>query len=457
MGMEEKFDKTKFIVNFESIFTNKKMNSAFYKFLESEHSNETLDFLTDVRNFEETKDLTQQIEQAKLIISTYLMKDSKKELNISGELREKTLAAYEPQSNTTDKWVLEIKPEKLFDECFHVMASVLRHDPFKRFIRTDECEKIMQIYQKHNSVITPVITNMFSYQMPDFQNPYIDDKDFDFFKALMEDNYNWKLYGSKVLEQMNTFITNTKYIDDEKISKTITVAKCETILNCSLDAALLGYFSNEMVKKDPNCARFQTMDFIEHEELVKIYKEQKRTDQISKYKRDLLISILDFALPFPLGPRHANRSDSCHYDPKTKTFIRVGKNFLREGDGNFCEQILVDMCKKRNSEPKPMKGYRFFLFSGTIYQQIDENKVLYKDIGFLDFGGWGSSKLMSHAILKDRKNKFKDSIISSIKEFPENAKISDYKDQYTKKVDGKVVDGFGMLLSNIDFSGEKIE
>jgi hypothetical protein len=264
------------------------------------------------------------------------------------------------------------------------------------------------------------------------------------------------MIGSKASEQMNAFTTNTKFISDSKISKTITVTKCETILNCTLDQALLSFFSNEMLMiSEPNCARFRTLDYIPHEDLVKLYKEQNKSEEISKYKRDLCFSALDFVLPFPFHPRYSSRSDSCIYDPKTKSFMLVGKNFLEEGEGEFCTPIQVEMCKKRNTEPKKTKAYRFFMFSGTMYQQIDEKRVLFKDIAMVDFGGWGSSKLMSTLIIKDRCDKFKDSIVQMIKLIPEEKKIADYREQLTRKVDGKVVDGFGTLLANHDFE-EKV-
>jgi hypothetical protein len=195
--MENKFDKTKFVVCFDSVLTNKKMGNAFYKFLLSEHNSESYDFLMDVQNLETLKEDKQQIEKAKLIFSTYININSEKELNISGEIREKTIHSFREQHSNSNKWILEKSPKELFYECFHIISNVLRHDPFKRFIRTDECEKIMKIYQNHNSVISPVIAINFMYQMSDFKHPYIEDKDFDFFKALMEDGYNWEVKKNK--------------------------------------------------------------------------------------------------------------------------------------------------------------------------------------------------------------------------------------------------------------------
>jgi hypothetical protein len=254
---------------------------------------------------------------------------------------------------------------------------------------------------------------------------------------------------------MNAFLSKTKYIEDPNISKTITLTKCETILNCTMDQALLGYFSNEMLlNSEPNCARFKTKNYIEYMDLVNIFKENKNSSQITKYKRDLCFSELDFVLPFPFNPRSSNRSDSCHYDPKTKSFFLVGKNYLKEGEGEFCQPITANVCKKRNTEPKSMKAYRFFMFSGMLYQQIDEKKILCKDIAMIDFGGWASSKPMIKFIIQDRKEKYKENILKMIKLIPEDKKISDYREHLTRKVDGKVVDGFGTLLANHDFELE---
>jgi hypothetical protein len=102
-------------------------------------------------------------------------------------------AMTEKQTKVSDKWILEEKPNELLQECFYVISSILRHDPFKRFIRTEECEKIMKQFQNDSSVISPAIIKNLDYQISDFKNPYIDDKDIDFFKNLMEDGYNWKV------------------------------------------------------------------------------------------------------------------------------------------------------------------------------------------------------------------------------------------------------------------------
>jgi hypothetical protein len=263
-----------------------------------------------------------------------------------------------------------------------------------------------------------------------------------------------------VSEQMNAFISDTKYIEDDNISKYITVTKCETILNCTMDQALLSYFSNDMLlHAEPYCAKFQTTSYIAHDDLVKVYKEKNNLDQISKYKRDLCVTSMDICLPFPFHPRTTNRSDSTHYDAKTKTFYMIGKNYLKEEEEEFCTPLNAKVCKKRNTEPTLTKAYRFFLFSGRMYQQIDEKKILFKDLDMLDFGGWASSKFISKRLIEDRKNKFKDSIVKMTKLIPDDKKISDYVETLTRKVDGIIVDGFGTLLSNqfsMDESKEEI-
>eukprot|EP01080_Neovahlkampfia_damariscottae_P005851 gene5851-9674_t len=426
------------------------MGLAFRTYLETEHSSESFDFLTSVKSLETMKDEKQLVKQCLEIIQTFIVVDCKHELNISSELREKTLKNFEKQKEINDKWVLDMSPVEVFSECFRVIAGVLRHDSFKRFVRTEECEKIMIQFKHDSSVISPAITNLFSYKNDYFTHPHIDDKDFDFFKLLLEDNYNWKLVGSKVKEQVNAFISDTNYLPEAKISTTVNVVKFETVLNCTFDQALLSYFSNEMMmKSDPNCGRIRNMDYFEYDDLVKLYKEQNKEDEIKQYKRDLSICALDFALPYPFDPRFANRADSAHYDPETKTFLRVGKNYYE--DGQFGKPITVEMVKKRGTKPKVMKAYTFFMFSATMYQKIDEKKVLYKNIVLMDFGGWGSSKMMISKIIKSRKEKFKGTIIKMAQEFPDDIKIADHAEKLCRKEDGKVTDGFGKLLGNTEF------
>jgi hypothetical protein len=152
--METKFDKTKYVVIFESVLTNKKMGAAFYKFLQSELNSEGYDFMVEIKNLETLKDEKQQILKSKQIFETFLTSNSSKEINISGELRDKTLSNFEKQTSVSDKWILEQTPAELFQECFQVISNVLRHDPFKRFIRTEECEKIMKAYQSCKMILT---------------------------------------------------------------------------------------------------------------------------------------------------------------------------------------------------------------------------------------------------------------------------------------------------------------
>eukprot|EP01080_Neovahlkampfia_damariscottae_P011272 gene11272-4085_t len=430
------------------------MSSAFKKFLVTEHSSESIDFLTAVKNLETVKEEKQKVKKCSEIMETFIFLGGKQELNISGELRGKALKNYEAQKDEGDKWVLEITPEQLFSECFKVVSGVLKHDSFKRFVRTAECEKIMTQFKHDSSVVSPAITYDYSYQNEYFTHPFIDDKDFDFFKHLHEDNYNWKLVGSKVKEQVNAFISNTNYLPEAKISNHVHVIKIETIVDCTFDQTLLSYFSNEMMmKQDPNCGRIQNLDYYEYDDLVKLYNKNKKGEEIRKYKRDLNVCALDFSMPFPFDPRFSKRADSCTYDADTQTFMLVGKNFSE--DGEFCKPVYVDMVKKQGGKPKSMKAYKFFMFSSTIYQKIDERKILYKDISFVDFGGWGSSKIMVSAVVKDRKDKLKSTMAMWAHKVPENDKIQDYVQQLTRKEDGKVADGFGMLLGNMDF-GTKV-
>eukprot|EP01080_Neovahlkampfia_damariscottae_P011535 gene11535-4788_t len=429
------------------------MSAAFYAFLQKEHSFESFDFLLEVKKLETMKEEKQIISKASEIIDTFVKVQSQKELNLSGELRDKTLKNYEKQKDVSDRWILDITPSKVFFESFQLVAGVLRHDPFKRFVRTDECEKVMIQYKNDSTVISPALTNIYSYSNDYFTHPHIDDKDFDYFKTLLEDNYNWKLIGSKVEEQVNAFTSETNYLPEVRISNTVVNAvKFETILPCTFDQALLSYFSNEMLmKSDPNCRRIRNIDYFDYEELKKMYKEQNKEDQITKYKRDLNVCGLDFGLPFPLNPRYANRADSCHYDPETKTFIRVGKNFYK--DGEFGKSVKVEMAQKRGSEKTSvMKAYTFFLFSGTIFQKLDEKRILYKDLILMDLGGWASSQMMISQIVKERKDKFKGSILKMVSQYvPESMKFADCSEKLNKEVNGKPVDGFGKLIGNINF------
>jgi len=195
--MTETFNKAEYTVHFDSVFTNKKMSGAFKDFLVTEHNLEPYNFLQEIISLENTTNPKEQMKKVKDIIKQYIETGSKKEINISGDIRNAILETFKTHENS-ETWTLEMTPKKLFSNAFFVIVNLLKHDPFKRFVRTAECEAVMKQFKHDSTVVSPAITNDFSYDDEFFTHPFFRDRDIDFFLSLFEDSYDWEVSSNSV-------------------------------------------------------------------------------------------------------------------------------------------------------------------------------------------------------------------------------------------------------------------
>ena len=253
------------------------------------------------------------------------------------------------------------------------------------------------------------------------------------------------MVGSKVSENTNAYTSTKNFLPELTIVKNHMISKVECILPCTFDQALLSYFdNNQLYKSDPNCGKFETTEYHKYEDLLEISKKQQNEEELQKYKRDCAVNRIEMKMPFPFNPRVANYAVTGYYDPKNMRFMRVGKNFLREG--NWCCQSSQEVTLKRDQQPKMKKVYNFLIFSGAMHTKLDNHKVLYQEINIIDLAGWASSKLMFNLIIQDRKNKIRNQMMKMVSEFPEDVKITNLKEKLTSLIDGKP-NGLGTLLS----------
>jgi len=190
--MTEVFNKAEYTIHFDSVFTNKKMNNAFKDFLATEHNLEPWNFLQDVISLETVTDPKEQLKKSKEISIRYIEEKGKDEINISGDTRNLITDALKKQEKE-DSWALEMTPKELFSNAFYIVVNLLRHDTFKRFVRTSECEAVMKQFRNDKTVVSPAITNNFSFNDEFFTHPFFRDRDIDFFLSLFEDSYDWEV------------------------------------------------------------------------------------------------------------------------------------------------------------------------------------------------------------------------------------------------------------------------
>jgi hypothetical protein len=251
---------------------------------------------------------------------------------------------------------------------------------------------------------------------------------------------------------MNTYFSGDNYLPNLSYSKSISQIKYECVLPYSFQRVLLGYLTNESIQQsDPNITRTKTLQYFSFEELEKHY-ENKKSDQCKKYKRNLAINANDNFLHSLLNPRIHNLSISYIYDPEAKMLIYVGKPFVKEGM-EFGKPIMMEVVSSKGSKPKLQKTYPMFDCLMTVFQKLDESRVLFTQTHAVDVGGWASNRKVLKQLAKNRGIEFMEKLNSLILKYPEDAKILDYKIELCEEKDGVPLDGFGKLLYELDIDG----
>eukprot|EP01080_Neovahlkampfia_damariscottae_P010992 gene10992-3698_t len=437
------FDFKQFVLHFDSVFSNQEIGKEFHSFLKTEFNEEPWLFLCEVKKLQEGKQLvTKTLE----IIENHLLESSKYEINVSGKVKFPVLKDFESQKNNLEEWMFDATPDKLFDEICKIIKDELYHDPWKRFLRTKVCEKIIFKYQNDSMICSPQITEKFNYTDEYFQHRFIFKQDFDFGEELMKDNFQWELMGSHVEGKMNTYYSNLNYLPGLKFSSNLHVMKHEIILEMDFQQVLLSLGTRRSVNKnDPNITKIDSIDYYHEKELKKLYFDKGWDEEAHGVNYDLTTNTFDLIFPFPLNGRKIYQSNAKTYDPKTRTILSVSKPFVPDGL-QFLKSSMIDVCPKLGMPPKKMKVYPMFGFVFMKYQKLDEKKTLFSQVHILDVGGWSRNQKLFKLVAKSRGSKFRENMSNLETGFPDGSTIEENKEELVKEENGIPVDGFGKLL-----------
>jgi hypothetical protein len=186
-------------IHFDSIFKNNIVGESFHEFLKTEFNEEPWNFLKQVEAYKKIQKLEHKIVKIEEILTEYINPYAEHEINISGKSKIKLISNFEKQRNFQDSWVLEGNENEFFKEITNIVCAELYHDPWKRYLRSEEGEKIVQKFKKDSSICSPLLTDTFHYKDDYFTNPWIEDRDFNFCKILFEDAAHWEVNNNKFL------------------------------------------------------------------------------------------------------------------------------------------------------------------------------------------------------------------------------------------------------------------
>ena len=446
----ESFEKKKMVIHFGSVFTNKKMNEAFTKFLKIEQNPEPFKFLQAVQNLKDIELDSEKISKFKQIIETYVLTDSKYEINVSDITKKDVLEKFKKQENE-EKWILEETPTAVFFKMYYSVYEELRQDSFHRFVRTNLCDNVIKNLQSDSTVVSPYITKQFDYKDSDFTTGFVEDIDIEFAKLICEDSFTWELVTNK--HAVNGYHSKSNYLPDLSF-KTHTTAKYECTFSIPFHKTILCFMSDESILQDPNATYINYHGYLSTDDIIEHCKKNGDEIPMSKCKRTALHTSCDAIFGFPFNMRLIKQVVSLHYEPETKSLYAIFKPHL-DDFSKFCKFEKIDLVvKKGSTEKKNVKGMYMFDFTVRKFQKLDENKTFYQEITLTDLGGWAKGNTFGNLILKERAHGIRKSTMKTSKNFSDDAKISDFKEKFSSlDENGRPKDMYGKLLIDLDIEG----
>eukprot|EP01080_Neovahlkampfia_damariscottae_P003987 gene3987-7243_t len=442
------FDKTKIIIHFTAVFTNKKVGEAFQKFLETEQNTDPLNFLFALQKLKEVEKDSEKIKKVKEIIDNYVVHNSPKEVNVSDTTKSYVLENFKQQEKETEKWVLETSPEELFSEIFYSVYEELRQDSFHRFVRTKLCDTAIKNYRNDSTVVSPYVTKKFDYKDSSFTTGVVTDNDIEFAKLLCDDSFTWDLLSSNKNQWVNAYFSSANYLPD--INYTTNSSKYESTLPVPFHKAILAFMCDESIMSDPNAAGMKCLGHMTTEQLEDYFKKKGMDNQMEKCKRTNMISCLEAIFGFPFNMRVLPQAFAAHYEPETKTLYCIFKPYIDDFSkfGTFEE---MELSQKGTNKKKMVKAMHMFDFTLRKFQKLDENKTLYQEVTLGNVGGWGKGEGFGKMIVKSRAAGLRKSVLETCSRFSDDVKISDFKEKFSKMNDnGTPMDMYGKVLIDLD-------
>jgi hypothetical protein len=443
------FDKSIYVLHFNSAFVEKDIGQEFHSFLKSEMNEEPWLFLMELKELQKSTVIDEFLSFSKKIIDHHILDKSKYEINLHGNTKTCVLDFFDFLSLENQEFDLKEAFDELFGSVEKIIRQELYHEPWKRFLRTKGCENLIKKYHIDSSVCSPQITEQFSYDDDYFRHPFIFDRDFDFAELLFRDTFQWELISVDSQSGMNTFYTPLNYLPQMTIALKCKAVKYECVLPVSLERLLLTYSSLKTVREsDPNITFVDTLDHYDYEALVSKFNENKWENEIGKFDRTLGVHLSHIVLPKPFNPRIFHHSRSMIYDAENEIISSVIKPYIYK-DLVYSKPIKTKIHLQKDAPLKQKKVYPVFSFVFTRYQKIDEKKVLFSQVMVNDFGGWTTDPSIFKVVGKKRGANFRSSLLELVQKYPEDAKIEDYKESLCQEEDGKFIDGYGKLLYDL--------
>lgn len=143
-----------YMVNFYSIFTQKKMEIAFEEFLITECNPQPLKFILETKKMEGMTKNDDCLLLFQNICKRFILKNSMDEINIRGEDRKNVIEIYNSIDFEKGVWTPNITPLEVLKKAINEIMNDLQGEVWPRFLNSNIAYKTIESLKDDQSVIT---------------------------------------------------------------------------------------------------------------------------------------------------------------------------------------------------------------------------------------------------------------------------------------------------------------
>jgi hypothetical protein len=372
-----------YTVNFYSIYTNTLIQEEFQKHIKKERCEEILEFLLKSNEIRIKGTWTKEIKNE--LVENFIMDGSKKELNLSSEIKSYVLDEYSKS---------DISFEDLFSELIKNLEKETIADIFPRFIRADNFTKIVPDLIEDKECMKISKEYEFDFSEEDFSKPYITKKDCNFFNYLAEDSFlNWDYIKVKD-KTVNAYVSKKDFLPNVALFKNSWISKLQFVINYSIKDILMCLFNKESNFSKMNIGKnkiFVLKNYTQ-EELEKLNDDEL----MNQYGSVQIMANCKF--PFPLNTRTLTFTKTLIYDEKNEKLYHFTKFY------NMEKELKIEYNKKMNFKYDNIDESTYFSpnIGCSIYSKLSNEKTNVLEIQFISPGGFLSSKKLVNSSQKKR-------------------------------------------------------
>eukprot|EP01080_Neovahlkampfia_damariscottae_P009597 gene9597-1799_t len=423
--MSIKFDIGDYVIQFESVLTVSEISHSFFQFLKAEYNSDNWEFILGLQTLES---FTKKKNQKKVnkhflfLVSNFLQPKSSKELFICPEEKKNVLKVVKKLKR--NEWNLDESPLELLEPFRKTILVEYKNDAFKRFIRTENCLKLLEKHQNNRNVLLPRVSLIYSYSEEDFDSLEITENDVKFMVEYEKDNPNWSIVYNNKKKKITSYRSHWNYFPNLKfLTKTTANVKHELKIKGGFQETVLAFFKG-----------FHKKFFSEY--FILDYKYG-----------DYFVGQVIAKIPIIFQKRVARFVSKFYYDPEIQQVV-LRMKCSRFPNSTFTKSQTV-MMKEKDGKERKVKAIPYFDFSSMRITRIDDETTLFEHITTFDI-------LIPAATLglEIRANQYYSEIYGALQKLGDKKKILDYKYELNELWEGLPVDPFGKMLWDLDIDGK---